>query len=521
MRSALPAVAACLSAVLWALPAGGTVYHVSPGGPITSLKAIVNSLGPGDVVEVEPGTYNEVMRVLCNGTVSNPITIRGVGATRPIFDATGLNVSGSLPNPRAVFQIEGANIILENIEMRNARNGNNGSGVRMLNSTNAVVRNCKISYCDMGMMGGDNNRALVEGCDIGFNGTASYNGYSHNMYMGDTGDMIVRGCYIHDALYGQNFKSRAHYNELWYNWIADSNEGEVCGVDAAETEVPNSNLLMVGNVVVSKAGRTGNGTKYINFGADMSSRHNGTAYIFSNTLIAGESRNQFINITDYNDETYVVARNNVFYGSNNILGYWWNTYDNHQGSHNWMPTSAAVPTNFTNTVKGSSPGFLNAAARDYRLLGSSAAINAGCNPADMWYVDGDGVTHSLAVGESYLFGQGLFPRLPNGQIDIGAYEYIAAPVLSGDATFDGEVDGADYTIWADNFGTTGAAPWYNGGWSVGNFNDDFVVDGADYTVWADHYKAGGGADAAAVPEPAALMLLAAIAPLLNRRRRAR
>ncbi|KPK47477.1 MAG: hypothetical protein AMK72_08415, partial [Planctomycetes bacterium SM23_25] len=407
----------CLSAGA----ASGTTYTVSPSGPITSLKSIVNTLLPGDVVEVESGVYNEVMKIQCNGTVADPITIRGVGATRPVFDATGQYVVGDAGSPRGVFQVEGDYIVMENLEMTNARNGNNGAGVRLLNSTNFVMRDCAISYNDMGMMGNDTVRALIENCDIGFNGTASYDGYSHNMYMGGMGTIEVRGCYLHDALYGQNFKSRAHYNELWYNWIADSNEGEVGPVDAAETQLSNSNFVMVGNVVVSKPNRTGNSSKYINFGADGGYGHNGTAYIYNNTLIAGSPSIDFIAITDWNNQTHVVVSNNIFYGSSDILKYWWNSYTNHQGSYNWMQNSASVPSGFTNTVQGTTPGCVDLPARDYHLLETSACVDAGTGV--LTYLDGNGVLHSVSVNQSYEFGQGLVPRGVAPPLDIGAYEW--------------------------------------------------------------------------------------------------
>ncbi len=97
-----------------------------------------------------------------------------------------------------------------------------------------------------------------------------------------------------------------------------------------------------------------------------------------------------------------------------------------------------------------------------------------------------------------------------GTADIG-WEYPPP----GDATADGTVDGADYTIWADHYAVTGLPPASRGGWLFGNFNEDERVDGGDYTIWADNYNPGG---AAAVPEPAILALLLPAAAGLIRRR---
>jgi hypothetical protein len=53
---------------------------------------------------------------------------------------------------------------------------------------------------------------------------------------------------------------------------------------------------------------------------------------------------------------------------------------------------------------------------------------------------------------------------------------------SADFNQDGIVDGADYTIWADNYHKANAR------WEEGDANYDGTVDGADYTIWADNYK---------------------------------
>ena len=71
-------------------------------------------------------------------------------------------------------------------------------------------------------------------------------------------------------------------------------------------------------------------------------------------------------------------------------------------------------------------------------------------------------------------------------------------MIPGDANEDCMVDGADYTVWSDNYGKTDADPWSQGGWTVGNFTEDSNVDGGDYSIWADNYGWGvGGAEALA------------------------
>jgi len=390
---------------------------VGPAKRVNSLRAVASKLQPGDVVEIDPGTYCEVLRLTADGRKEAPIIICGVGPDRPVFDAKGLDVSGRGSVPRGIFQIEGAYYVIEHLEFKNARNGENAAGIRLLGSTNAVIRDCKVSYCDMGIFGGDRETATIEGCDVGFNSTAEFSGYSHNSYMGGN-RVVVRNCYIHDCPYGQNFKSRAHYNELWYNWIVDSNEGEVGPVDGrGQTDRPNSNVLVVGNVIVSKPNRTGNTAKFILFGSESGGSHDGTLYMFHNTLIAGSPRIRFVQL--YDPKARAVIRNNVFFGSNRIL---FNARKpiSVKGSNNWIPAGARAPEGFTNAISGSDPGFIDLDKRDFRLKPASPSVNRGA--ARMEYVDGDGKKHRLIVDRSYLPHMKLMPRTTVGLPDLGAYE---------------------------------------------------------------------------------------------------
>ncbi|MCX6928657.1 MAG: right-handed parallel beta-helix repeat-containing protein [Verrucomicrobia bacterium] len=255
MKSILCHIFPCwaLAIAVWLLWAAGGLAATYQVGATRTYHAVgsLPALNPGDSVEIDPGTYSEVKRWTAAGTAAQPITVRGVGASRPVFDAAGLNVDGAMPHPRAVFQVEADYLVLENLEFRNARNGNNGAGIRVTSANNVTVRNCRITACDMGVMSDNNSNLVIEASEIASNGTSQYDGYSHNLYLGGN-SATIRFCYIHDALYGQNFKTRAHYTELLYNYVADSQDGEVGLVDAVVTASPNSHAVMIGNIIVSK-----------------------------------------------------------------------------------------------------------------------------------------------------------------------------------------------------------------------------------------------------------------------------
>ena len=345
IQKIFPTAAISISLLMFAASGvRATTYPVGTNRAIKTLGAVLPRLRPGDVAEIDPGVYRETARITLNGTRESPITIRGVGAERALFDGEGLDTSGRGSVPRGIFQIEGAYIVIEHLEFRNARNGENAAGVRLLDSTNALVRDCTISRCDMGIFGGDRETATIQDCEVFLNGTPSFNGYSHNFYMSGN-RVVVRGCHIHDSAFGQNYKSRAHYNELWFNWITDSNEGEVGCVDSkGATDRPNSNTLLVGNTIISHRERTGNAAKFVLFGTESGGGHDGTLFLFHNTFIAGDPRIQFLTLSD--PKARAVIQNNVFVGGNQILSLP-QMPASIIANHNLLPKGAPAPEGWT------------------------------------------------------------------------------------------------------------------------------------------------------------------------------
>lgn len=95
-------------------------------------------------------------------------------------------------------------------------------------------------------------------------------------------------------------------------------------------------------------------------------------------------------------------------------------------------------------------------------------------------------------------------------IGAGVTLFTRAP-LSGDYNGDGLVDGLDYDVWRDTYGSL-TLPIYGA-----DGNGDGVINAADYTVWRDHIEAASAT--AGVPEPSALVLAVAIMSCYAGRRR--
>jgi FG-GAP-like repeat/ASPIC and UnbV len=83
--------------------------------------------------------------------------------------------------------------------------------------------------------------------------------------------------------------------------------------------------------------------------------------------------------------------------------------------------------------------------------------------------------------------------------------HLVEGVLTGDYNHDGIVDAADYTVWRDEFGSTGTGLAADG-------NNDNTINQLDYDIWKNNFGdtqsgAGSAAQNAPVPEPSTEPLL--------------
>jgi hypothetical protein len=95
--------------------------------------------------------------------------------------------------------------------------------------------------------------------------------------------VTVQFCTIEDSLTGHNLKSRAHFTLVEHCLVSGAANREFDLVDSWDTRRPNSNAVLVGNVIIKMPGRHGGNHAVINFGQE-NGRHNGTIYVINNTI---------------------------------------------------------------------------------------------------------------------------------------------------------------------------------------------------------------------------------------------
>ena len=239
--------------------------EVGPGKGYSRIEEAVAAAKSGDTILVYPDPAGYPRTAIRVQVAS--LTIRGIGS-KPIPIMGGdFDYSGSGSVPRAIIQIEptGMGAKIENLDLSGAHNQSfNGAGVRIQGASNVAVRDCIIRENDMGIMSngkeGDPKAAsnqLIEYCLIERNGNFKDPGYNHNLYLGGSTVRLLH-CEIRNSTTGHNVKSRAHYLEIEGCYIHDASSREIDLPEAWDTSRPNSNAVLIGNLIVKDPKCTGN-----------------------------------------------------------------------------------------------------------------------------------------------------------------------------------------------------------------------------------------------------------------------
>ena len=180
-------------------------------------------------------------------------------------------------------------------------------------------------------------------------------------------------CYLHDQNGGNNIKSRAERNEIYYNWVSGGFYGEIelIGPDPhgnknVNTDTAREDSDVVGNVFQHIATQ---GTRMARVGGDGTGDTKGRYRFVNNTFILRQGQVS-PGVEIFEGIESLEMHNNVFFrvGGAPIdkivleTRVRWVSGRVSTGTNNWVPTgSAMIPTAWTGTVSGTNPGFTNIA----------------------------------------------------------------------------------------------------------------------------------------------------------------
>ncbi|MBK9260549.1 MAG: hypothetical protein IPM54_12065 [Polyangiaceae bacterium] len=406
----------------------GATYQVGPGKTYSNLGAVTGILNPGDIVEVDGDqTYPGGVVFDRPGTAAQKITIRGIriNGKRPALTG-GNNTIEAAAN----------HYVFEGLDL-------SGGTSRCFyhHANNIVLRDSVVHDCPkQGILGADNDSGslLLEYTEVHHCGGGTFD---HQIYMA-TNEVDYPGsvfrmqhCYVHDANGGNSVKSRAERNEIYYNWIEGAmyHELELIGPDPAGGVSENTareDSDVVGNVL-----RKRNTFAVVRFGGDGTGQSNGRYRFVNNTVITLGGGSAVFRL--FHGLESVEAHNNVFFSIGGFVNMvreveadWSTGQTLFAGSNNWAINGTTnIPADWSGTILGDNPGFLNIDANDLHIDMQSPLVDAGANatsgppghdfpqPLDkpLWHPP----SHTVEASGAAL------SRPSSGAIDIGAYEFNA------------------------------------------------------------------------------------------------
>ena len=417
-----------------AVPAGnGRMRYVSPdgsddndgseGAPWLTIQEAVDNADPGDIIEIEAGTYVGA-RIERSGTMNDWITLTAAPGAAVLINAPGPNNAHDSNLEIETWEGNGivAYWIIEGLEVANAPNwGIDMRGNSDDHSHHFIIRNNTVHHNGIGSVKTGIFTGFVD--DIVVEGNESYANGEHGIYLSNSGDRFtVRGNRLYD-----NMNCGLHMNGdasqggdgvisdgvVEANTIYNNGLGGCAGInmDGVTDSIVRNNLLYDNHAtgiaifqqdggVCSRDNRVLNNTILNESDGRWAITLSHTSCVnnklFNNILYTAHSFRGSIELPDdtiagfESDYNIVMNRFSVDDGNSVITLNAWQAlgYDTH-----------SLIINFSQL-------FVNMGADDYHLVEGSQAIDKGVTLPDV---------------PTDLDGR---PRPAGSAFDIGAYEYL-------------------------------------------------------------------------------------------------
>jgi hypothetical protein len=395
----VPAFNPCLDAVR--APAGfgtGRTWRVGPREEFHRPSEVVSKVHDGDIVEIDGGRY------ACDTDVkwrANFLILVGVNG-RPVIDATNCKIAGD----KGAWNPHGNGLIIANLEFAGAAGpSRNDAGVRYDGAGYLYLTRCFFHENQDGVLvtasDGAGTNVVIDRCEFARNGARDR--LSHNIYISSgsaqqVNSFVIRFSSSHDSQGGHAVKTRALSNYVLYNRLTDEPRSDSKSV----IDISQGGLsYVIGNVIERRPATAG--AAMVSYSLESPRNSIQELYLVNNTLVSHRAGDVALSLA-YKASVRGRIVDNLVVGVSPAN----------------LVSIAASGISRANNVLTSTPHFIDAANRDYRLTGASPAVKAGIEA---------GAARGFALTPAYqLDASGAISRRPTvAPFDAGAYAYRPVP----------------------------------------------------------------------------------------------
>ena len=278
------------------------VISVGPAQTFTTIAAAVAAANNGDIIQVQAGTYTNDF-----ASITKNITLQGVGGM------VNLVATVQIPNGKAIFVTNG-NITIDNFSFSGATVADaNGAGIRA-ESGNLVLNNDYFFDNQDGLLAGGSasDTITINNSEFANNGVSDPNsagyGYTHNIYVGNIGNLTINNSYFHDANIGHEIKSRAATTVIQNSRIFDGPNGTA----SYSIDLPNGGNAQIINNVIEQGPHSDNPV-IVAFGEEGSVPA-GSSLLISGNQILNDLNSSSARVVDNASSAVAQITGNQFFG---------------------------------------------------------------------------------------------------------------------------------------------------------------------------------------------------------------
>ncbi len=241
---------------------------VGAGQQYSTIASAIAASRSGDIVQVQAGTY-----VNDFAEINTQITLQGVGGMVKMVATV------DIPNDKGIL-VTNTDVLIDHFEFSGAKGpSGNDAGIRY-QSGNLAVTNSYFHDNQNGILGNPSETGTIFIDNTEFERNGAGDGYTHNLYIGAIAKLTITDSYFHDAIVGNEIKSRATETIISNTRVYDNSSTASWSID-----LPNGGKATLTNNVIEQGPNSEN-FNIISFGVEGAAA--GSQLTMSNNVVVND-----------------------------------------------------------------------------------------------------------------------------------------------------------------------------------------------------------------------------------------